>query len=74
MPSAPEWLCEKFPGGDAEALGILDANFTVRRDGLIHPQVTGYKPTRREGEAIDYLFMEWDYAYGVAAPEPTEKG
>lgn len=62
MPSAPDWLRDRFPGGDREALDILDANF-VETAGMFRKKEAGYVPTVREWEAIDYLFREWDYAY-----------
>lgn len=68
MPSAPTWLCDLFPGDDEEALKVLERNFVVPRGFIIHPKVAGYKPTQRENEAIDYMFMEWDYGYTPEVP------
>jgi len=62
MPQATPELRKKFPGYDAEALNVLRQNFTNDR-GLIRRKDKNYKPTRREFDAIDYLFQEWDYAY-----------
>ena len=66
MPQAPDELREKFPDGDGEAWEVLEANFVDNR-GLISPKQKGYTPTDRENEAIDYLWLEWDYAY---TPDP----
>lgn len=63
MPSAPPELAAKFPRGDEQAFEIIDANFNTRRDGMIEPKVVGYKPTPEEDEALDYLWLEWDYGY-----------
>jgi hypothetical protein len=68
MPQATPELQAKFPGGDAEAWGVLRENF--RDDcGMIRPKDPKYRPTTdREWEAINYLFHEWDYGY----EEPTQ--
>ena len=63
MPQASDELRAKFPGDDQEALAVIDANFWISRGGVIYPKQIGYQMTEREGEAIDYLCDEWDYAY-----------
>lgn len=63
MPQASEELRAKFPGDDQEAFGVIDANFSTSRGGIIFPKQKGYKMTEREGDAIDYLCDEWDYSY-----------
>lgn len=70
MPQASPELCAKFPGDDAEALDVLEANFIVASNGIIYPKDTTYTPTGREVDAIDYLFGEWDYCYD---PNGTEE-
>lgn len=73
-PQATPELCAKFPGDDAEALAVLEANFHTRLRGfIIRPKVSGYKPTEREDDAIDYLFHEWDWGYSplTLEEEPT---
>ena len=67
MPQASEELRAKFPGDDQEAFAVLDANFFISRGGIIYAREYGYKMTEREGDAIDYLCDEWDYAYCGAA-------
>lgn len=64
MPQAPDYLRAKF-AHDGEAWAALGDNFTDTR-GLIRPK-PGHKPTDREFDAIDYLVMEWDYAWEPAA-------
>lgn len=64
MPQASERLRAQFPQGDQQALQVLEAHFHIRGNGLIVPDVHGYIPDEREGDAIDYLCDEWDYAYG----------
>ena len=68
MPQAPNRLRAKFPGHDSEALEVIQENFT-EDSGRIRPKVAGYKPTKRESDALDYLWLEWDYSYHV---EPKE--
>jgi len=63
MPQATDELRAKFPGWDAEALQVLETNFTVGEDGVIRKKLPAYAPTPREFDAIDYLFQEWDYGY-----------
>jgi hypothetical protein len=63
MPQASDELRAKFPGDDQEAFDVIDANFSTSRGGVIFPKHIGYKMTEREGDAIDYLCDEWDYAY-----------
>lgn len=62
MPQAPNELRAKFPGHDYEALEILKANF-IENKGVICRKDLTYQPTQREWEAIDYLFLEWDYVF-----------
>lgn len=61
MPQAPDRLRTKF-ADDGTALRVIAVNF-VDKKGVISPKVKGYKPTKREQDAIDYLWLEWDYAY-----------
>lgn len=63
MPQSPPELRAKFPDGDLEALRVLKENFVIDQSGVIHPRAWGYEPTSRENEAIDYLWLEWDYGY-----------
>ena len=62
MPQAPQWLRDKFPGDDQEALAILDANFTEKA-GIFRRKDPTYIPTEREDEALNYMFQEWEYGY-----------
>lgn len=62
MPQASQELRDKFPDGDAEAHDVLEQNF-VERAGVYRRKNNTYTPTRREEEALDYLFHEWDYCY-----------
>lgn len=71
MPSAPAHLCAKFPGGDEEALRVLVDRFDVDRTGMIRPKFHGLVVAPREAEAIDYLWLEWDYGY---SPMPLGSG
>lgn len=68
MPQASEELRAKFPGSDQEALEVIADNFGDKA-GFIYPKVSGYKMTEREGDAIDYLCDEWDYAYSPERPD-----
>jgi hypothetical protein len=70
MPSAPEELKRKFPNGEQEALSVLSFNFDIRK-GIIMSKYSTHKPTHRELDAIDYLFLEWDYVYWKAAKSET---
>lgn len=63
MPQASDELRAKFPGDDQEAFEAIDTNFFTSRGGIIYPKKFGYNMTEREGDAIDYLCDEWDYAY-----------
>jgi len=67
MPQASDELRAKFPGHDQEAFDVIDVNFSTSRGGIIFPKKLGYKMTEREGDAIDYLCDEWDYAYSPQA-------
>lgn len=61
MPQAPQYLRDEF-ADDGVALEVIAENFTVTR-GLIQKKSYGYIPTPKENHAIDYLWLEWDYAY-----------
>lgn len=68
MPQATQQLRDKFPGGDREALTVLEANF--KHDaGVFTKKTHGYVPTEREWDALDYLLDEWDYGY-IIEPLP----
>lgn len=60
MPQAPQHLRDLFPD-DRVAWFLLKRNFTDTR-GVIRPNA-GHKPTEAELLAVDYLCLEWDYAY-----------
>jgi len=62
MPQASDELRAKFPGGDQEAIEVLRRHFVAQK--FIWRKIDPtYKPTRREWDAIDYLFHEWDWGY-----------
>lgn len=63
MPSAAQWLCDMFLGGDQEALAVVETNFTLGKGFVFCLKDVSYKPTEREWYAINYLCDEWDYAY-----------
>ena len=65
MPQAFERLREQF-NHDGEAWAVLRNKFTETA-GLIRPKKAGYIPSLREADAIDYLVLEWDYAYTTEA-------
>jgi hypothetical protein len=67
MPQAPDALRALFDH-DGEAWLVLHENFTDTR-GVIRPKA-GHVVTVAEAAAIDYLVLEWDYAYEAAAPQP----
>lgn len=60
MPQASDYLRGQFEH-DGAAWDVLRAHFTESR-GVIRPK-NGHAPSAAEFEAIDYLVMEWDYAY-----------
>jgi hypothetical protein len=68
-PQASGELRAKFPGSIEQAYDVLRDNFTDTK-GVIRPKVDGYKPTKRESDAIDYLFLEWDFCYEPRAAQP----
>lgn len=60
MPQAPEALRELFVD-DSQAWEVLGSNFTDDR-GVIRPK-PGHQVTVGEAAALDYLVLEWDYAF-----------
>ena len=68
MPSAPKELQDKITArfGSIDVLGPLDflksRGFTERA-GLIMPPSAEHKVSQDEGDCIDFLFQEWDFAY-----------
>jgi hypothetical protein len=62
MPQATDELRAEFPGWDVEALAVLETNFTEEK-GVFRKKDPSYQPTKREWDAIDYMFQEWDYMY-----------
>lgn len=71
MPQAHQYLRDKFED-DSTAWEILDGNFSDCA-GLIYPKVAGYMPTNEENDALDYLFLEWDYGYSPVEPPTKER-
>lgn len=69
MPQAPQYLRDLFDD-DREAWDVLKGKFKAPR-GVISPN-PGHVPTVPELLAVDYLCLEWDYAYEpsrAATPE-----
>jgi hypothetical protein len=52
-----------------EALKILDKNFIDHR-GVFRRKDKNYTPTELENMAINFLFLEWDYAYDEDIGDP----
>lgn len=66
-PQATPELRAKFPGGDSEAMEVLKLNFEwgEPKPFIIRKKNPNYEPTQREWDAVDYLFHEWDWGYGL---------
>lgn len=62
MPQGPSHLHEKF-GEPHVALAVLLSTRFSLSGGVISPRVQDMVVSDEEGDAIDYLVMEWDYAY-----------
>lgn len=71
MPTAPDHLRVKFDGPES-ALAILAARFTCR-NGIVRPKAAGTVETSEERDALDYLFLEWDFG-SSPEPEPGSDG
>lgn len=78
MPSAPDELQDlaTLIWGDMDISGPL--RFLEERgfkddNGFIRPPTADHHLTWKEGIAVDFLFMEWDFAYGDPKPV-TEAG
>jgi hypothetical protein len=71
MPQAPQYLREMFDG-DAAAYKVLAANFSISRGGVIYPNDPTYIPTEAESNAIDYLWLEWDYCYSPTGQDTKD--
>lgn len=64
MPQAPQHLRDKFED-DGAAWAILDKHYYADKSGVIHPKDSNRTPTPEEGDALDYLWLEWDYGYST---------
>lgn len=62
MPQGPDYLQEEF-GDDSNALAVIDTNYIVDKGFIIRPKVAGYRATALENRALDYLWLEWDFAF-----------
>lgn len=61
MPSATDELRDAFPGGADEAIEVLSAaGYKLTRAWTWIPP-RDHDPTKRELDAIEYLFQEWDF-------------
>lgn len=74
MPSGPAHLHERFGDDWTAWLYLRRRGFTADK-GVVSPPWRGHTVTEGESDAIDYLFMEWDWAYlPDRAPEkPPER-
>jgi hypothetical protein len=69
MPTATDKLREQmtrwFGGIDCyEPLAFLRSHGFTEKGGHIRPPVPSHNVSRDEGICIDFLFQEWDFAYG----------
>jgi hypothetical protein len=62
MPQAPTYLQEEFED-DSVALKTIENNYEVGKGFVIRPRIVGYKGTDLENRALDYLWLEWDFAF-----------
>lgn len=61
-PQAPDDMRARWPGWDAEAIAFLEQRGWKRvRNWQWAPPTAGYIPSPREIDALDYLFLEWDW-------------
>lgn len=74
MPSGPAHLHERYVDDSVAWTYLRRRGFTQTRF-VVAPPYRGYKLTKGESDAIDYLWMEWDWAYApTEAPErPVER-
>lgn len=63
MPQAPDYLRKQF-ADDGEALDAIRVGYYVDKGFIIRPRYKGYEPSERENNALDYLWLEWDYGFG----------
>lgn len=59
MPQANDELRARWT--DDKALELLKDNFTWPNGGFLPKQI-GYEATDEEESAMDYMWLEWDYA------------
>lgn len=68
MPQAPAHLSHL---NEVKCHDILAANFR-EICGVYYPKVEGYKETKEEGDALDYMVLEWDYGYSAELPKSIQ--
>ena len=69
MPSGPAHLHKRYVDDDVAWQYLRRRGFTRRR-GVIAPPYRGHRLSKGESDAIDYLWMEWDWSYAPSeAPE-----
>lgn len=74
MPSGPAHLHLRF-GDDWTAWMYLKRRGFTHSRFIVKPPFRGYKITKGESDAIDYLWLEWDWAYAPSlAPETPPEG
>lgn len=62
MPQASDELRDQFED-DSAAMTVLQEHFSLSATGVIRPRTADRQATDREKAAIDYLVLEWDYAW-----------
>lgn len=62
MPQAPSMLRDLWRSDDNAIRFLQKADYRFTRDGRVLKPTPEHKPTLMENSAMDYLFMEWDYA------------
>lgn len=74
MPQGPAHLHRLF-GDDGNAWYYLQLRGFTHSKGIIAPPHRHHRLTQMEENAVDYLFMEWDWAYAPtrATETPPER-
>lgn len=75
-PSAPDDMRSRWPGGESEASGFLEARgFTLGSDWCWrHPGKSLAGMDGREFDAICYTVLEWDFGGFSPDPDPEPPG